>query len=305
MKKGILIGIIIGIVLTGTSVYAAYKYQASEVGYTPSNSNFKVDSVEQAINELYDSMSGPTYIDTSGSGSTYKGIIYLDPTNLKKKCTLVDVNANYKENGTKDVNNNIIPTGIKTGCMKWYIFNDSGNNYTMILDHNTTAAQRWSSQDGWSSTDSGPTTPYSSSLAKVEVDKLVSEFGWIVQPRLITVDEVNTITGKTNFDSNNYTYNYCLDDPQTYMYAKQCPSFTGAHSWLYDYTRDCVSRACNVADDSTYGYFTSNVFSYQGSGGYYHKIWSIWYFGQLIYEEPHTERTGIRPVITISKSVIK
>ena len=36
MKKGI-IGFIIGLLVTGTVVYAKYKYQASEVGYTPSN----------------------------------------------------------------------------------------------------------------------------------------------------------------------------------------------------------------------------------------------------------------------------
>ena len=36
-------------------------------------------------------------------------------------------------------------TGVKTGCMKWYAFNDSSDSNTlnMILDHNTTAEVTW------------------------------------------------------------------------------------------------------------------------------------------------------------------
>ena len=76
-------------------------------------------------------VSGPTMTIASKT-DTYKGIIYLDPTDLSKTC---------------NASNSVSATGTKEGCMKWYIFDDSGNNYTMILDHNTTAKVEWNSED--------------------------------------------------------------------------------------------------------------------------------------------------------------
>ena len=297
-NKKFMFGFIIGgLIFSTITAYAAYKYQAIDVSYTPNNENFDVDNVEDAINELYSKVSekGPTMEVISGA--THKGIVYLDPTDLTKTCTSTEVNKNYTKNGT-----NGIPTGIKTGCMKWYIFNNSGDYYKMILDHNTTATQQWEKTD---STSSSTTASYNSSLAKVEVDKLISESKWKVQPRLITVNEVNSITGRKTFDSNDFANNYCLDDPQTYMYAKMCSTITGNHSWLYNYTDGCLNYGCDIEDSSTQGYFTSDTLTYQQSWGYGHRVWSIKYFDQLAYFGVAEEKGGIRPVITISKSIIK
>ena len=53
MKKYI-IGFIFGIVISSTVVFAAnYLYQADEVSYTPSDKDWKVDNVDDAIKELY------------------------------------------------------------------------------------------------------------------------------------------------------------------------------------------------------------------------------------------------------------
>ena len=54
MKKFIL-GIIIGGIIFGTSVYAltSYLYSANEVSYSPSDSDWNVDSVDKAIDDLY------------------------------------------------------------------------------------------------------------------------------------------------------------------------------------------------------------------------------------------------------------
>ena len=52
MKKTfiLILGIIIG---TSITAYAAYKYNANEIGYTPGNENWKVENVDTAIKELY------------------------------------------------------------------------------------------------------------------------------------------------------------------------------------------------------------------------------------------------------------
>ena len=56
-------------------------------------------------------------------------IVYYNPE-TKKKCE--------KANST---------TGTKSGCMKWYVFNDDGENaaVNVILDHNTTTNVAWRS----------------------------------------------------------------------------------------------------------------------------------------------------------------
>ena len=54
MKKEIIIFILGGIFFSCITAYAAYKYNASEIGYEPENENFDVENVEEAINYLYD-----------------------------------------------------------------------------------------------------------------------------------------------------------------------------------------------------------------------------------------------------------
>ena len=50
----LIIGIIIGMICSGVTVYASYQYVASEVSYSPANKNWKVESVEEALNDLYE-----------------------------------------------------------------------------------------------------------------------------------------------------------------------------------------------------------------------------------------------------------
>ena len=44
---------VIGALCSGITVYASYQYMANEVSYTPSDKNWKVASVEEALDELY------------------------------------------------------------------------------------------------------------------------------------------------------------------------------------------------------------------------------------------------------------
>lgn len=80
-----------------------------------------------------------------------KAIVYLDPTNLSTECNAELASANVNENGS--------PTGIKSGCMKWYAFKEDDKTYTMLLDHNTTATVAWITQADYEQTGSQTTTP--------------------------------------------------------------------------------------------------------------------------------------------------
>ena len=218
-------------------------------------------------------VSGPTMTAPS-EADTHKGIVYLDPTDLNKTC---------------NASNSVSTTETKEGCMKWYIFDDSGNNYTMLLDHNTTARIKWN--------DANINVSYESSNLKSVVDDLVTTNKWKLSPRLITAAEVNIITGKTDFDSNSTNSWYYLDgNNQT-----QTATSKGAskYAWLFDYTKECTSYGCNIADSSNYGYWTSTPTASNSS-----RVCSVNRSGDLDGNLVGRTYRGVRPVITVSKSVI-
>lgn len=63
------------------------------------------------------------------NGDTHKGIVYLDPADLSNECD--------------DTNYDSTP-GVKTGCMKFYIFDENEDGTVdMILDHNTSLEIPW------------------------------------------------------------------------------------------------------------------------------------------------------------------
>ena len=175
-------------------------------------------------------------------------------------------------------------TGTKTGCMKWYTFNDEGENVStvnMILDHNTTAkVSSWSASKTQITTD---TKNWDSSL----------------NARLITANEVAKITGNTNWTSTTATTSdwfYLDSNNQTQTEKTQGAS---KYAWLFDYTDNCTSYGCNIADSSTYGYWTSNAVAGSSS-----RAWRVDGSGNLYCNSVSFTNYGIRPVITISKDII-
>ncbi len=174
-------------------------------------------------------------------------------------------------------------TGTKTGCMKWYTFNDEGENAStvnMILDHNTTA------------------TVSSWSTSKTQITTDTSTWDSSLNARLITANEVAKITGNTSFDASTtgQKWFYLDSNNQTQPATSQNKS---KYAWLFDYTYNCTSNGCNVADSSNYGYWTSNAVA--GSSSF---AWSVNRNGRLINGSVDDTRYGVRPVITVSKSIV-
>ncbi len=199
-------------------------------------------------------------------GRKYKGIAYLDPTNIAKAC---------------DASNVVSTTGTKTGCMKFYIFNDSGNKYKMILDHNTTANTIYSS---------------SSTLETKEIynQLAIDTEGWLGNPRLITAYEVATITNNTSFDSSISKVHYFGRKGNVLTYLPG----TSRYAWLFDYTKGCTNRGCSIADEDVNGYWTdTQVFGKSN-------VWYVSWAGSLYYiPASRTNEAGIRPVIELEKSL--
>ena len=183
-------------------------------------------------------------------------------------------------------------TGTKTGCMRWYTFNDEGNDtVNLLLDHNTTAKVAWASSGR---NTNGPVE------VKTQLESDTSSWNKSINPRLIEAREIATITGNTNWNNNWY---YFHDNTQT--------EYTGAagtnkYAWLFDNTSECTTYGCNVAainygNYSNYGYWTNT--------GYYLNYVSAWYVSRdgrlFLGNGKRAGDSGVRPVVTISKNILK
>ena len=235
---------------------------------------------------------GPTQ-EVASNGETYKAIVYLDPTDLTKTC---------------DASNSVSTTGTKEGCMKWYAYKDDGTNYTMILDHNTTALVAWNSSGS------------NSEMNEVAVSLTSDTATWAsgLNPRLIIADEVAEITGATEALAWNSSKSSAstpdLSTTISYFYLDGAAGTdttwqtqiatsqgTSKYAWLYDYTNGCTSYGCNVEDSSNNGYWTSTPVA-----GITNFAWDVSRNGSLNYSSVDiTSSYGLRPVITVSKNIIK
>ena len=226
-------------------------------------------------------------------GATYKGIIFLDTTNPNKACTVSDVNAN--------LNSYSKPTEVITGCMRWYVFDESGDTYKMILDHNTTARVKWD--------DYNSNVDYDSSNVKEAVDNLVTVSDWKVTPRLITGQEVAGITNKTDWNQAS-TGTWFYFETKTTTIPTFDSTTRSKYDWLFNNSGKCKSDTtdygCTLEDGQSYtgygtavngisyGYWTHDQVGESGSGS---KVWAVTRHGRLVGYDAQESYFGVRPVI--------
>ncbi len=212
--------------------------------------------------------------------------------------------------------------GTKSGCMKFYAFNDNGgSNVNLLLDHNTTAEVFWNLKV---STASGPkevlnqlkkdTALWQGTITPENYSIDQSEQGSGVKyavdysdykARLITAQEVAQITGNTTFDEKTSSSIFYFDTNTT-TESKTCKygNTSGCnYGWLYDRTdTDCTNYGClNNSDLSTFGYWT--ISPNASTSGY---AWCVYYNGGTLTNGyvGGAHRHGVRPVITVAKSNI-
>lgn len=211
-------------------------------------------------------------------------------------------------------------TGTKTGCMKWYTFNDEGSTAStinLILDHNTTALVAWNSTGSnvngptnvldrlkadTSSWAGVPTRTDSYSLNNGTADYTIDYDTY--KAKLITISDIAKITGNNSFveETSIATEWFFLDsNNQTRTITTKGASH---YAWLFDYTRGlttgCEDWGCNIQDFSNFGYWTATSIS-----GLDSFAWGIFGHGGVYYFETGVaDYYGVRPVITIDKSVI-
>lgn len=267
-----------------------------------------------------------TYVAPTDT-DTHKGIVYIDPTDLKKTCneTLASQNINQFDE----------PTGVNTGCMKFYIYDEnSDGTVDMILDHNTSGNIYWDRN----------ATATSSSMKEVAVRLTEDTEDWLGNPRLIYADEIAHIVGADRedtikWDKNKEVMDYYEPDnidkitsfyldgsgttySKTDGWKKQVADLENKsrYSWLYDYT-ECERRGCNNYDGRYYysndlrkennsesitntGYYISGYWTQDNTADKRY-VWVVDYTGELKVATAFGTGWGVRPVITLSKESLE
>ena len=180
--------------------------------------------------------------------------------------------------------------GTKTGCMKWYSILDNGtsDNITLLLDHNTTATVAWASSG---INTNGPVE------VKTQLDSDTASWNKSINPRLIEASEIATITGNSVWTAEG-SYYYFHDNTQT---AYEGAAGTNKYAWLFDNTYGCTTYGCNIQDFSNYGYWTNTANSINPG-----RTWNVRCTGLLYDDNVNIAETfGVRPVITVSRSILR
>ena len=226
----------------------------------------------EADGELGDTEFKGTFV-AAQTGETHKGIIYMDPTNIKTVC-----------NADSDLN--VTSRTTKSGCMKFYIFDDSNDTYKMILDRNTRATVAWNS------------TGSNLEMKEIATALASDTANWVGTARLISESEIRSITNNTTndlyyFGSNSSTYYLGQTDEQKEIHR--------SFHWLIDYTKNCVYYSgCKAENNSTEGYWTSSKRSSNNT-----EVWFVNNTGVLNNGNASNSSFGLRPVLEISKSLIE
>ena len=251
--------------------------------------NLAYDANGNVIGKMY--ISGYC-VEVNSDGTLASDKISEDECTIEEPKIVTHVNGkvvyyNPETNTKCDSSEAVSATGTKTGCMKWYAFNDDGSDtVNLLLDHNTTAKVAWASSN---TNEAGPQE------VKTQLESDTSSWNKSINPRLIEAREIATITGNTNWDNNGY---YFHDNTQTQYKGA---AGTNKYAWLFDNTRSCTQHGCNVADFSNSGYWTNTADS-----GYYNNAWFVDRSGILSRGSvEYAVSNGVRPAITVLKDVIK
>ncbi len=206
-------------------------------------------------------------------------VIYYNPVDGQ-------ICGNYLEENSK--------TGVKKGCMKWYVFNDDKNKamLNIILDHNTTDKVYFNS--------TGSNTEIKELKTALESDTK----NWKQNARLIEADEIAKITNNKSFKGIETKSDkwFCFDTNETDT-TNSCKKAEGTsnYSWLFNNTNECKEYGCSVVVSDTFGYWTSTK-----TNGDSKNSWIVDSSGSLkSYSVSNNDKYGVRPVISIPKKIFE
>jgi len=219
-------------------------------------------------------------------------------------------------------------TGVKTGCMRFYIYKEDTSNYGLILDHNTTALTAWINEEDYgcgeigsdcAENDKGPITLMN------QLTEDTTNQGWKVSASVPTIEDImgllpwyQNLTDKTNFTE--AYFEYAKTSVNTVMSTIQANASNYANTlemykamtnmiktdyndiYLPDFLHQDLYGNCDTDGNcTTNGYWTSSPVA-----GIADCAWYVHFGGFPLYLDVYDAGDyGLRPVISLSKSMLR
>lgn len=262
----------------------------SSPGFSYEFTNFDIDDVIRANSSVVLVVT----VSKTGSVSNFNSEFifeYVDAYNKYENGTAVYYNPGTNRRCTASQANST--PGTKTGCMKWYTFNDRAANGTVdiILDHNTTEAVAWS-------TTASNTTNANTLRAQLSSD--TSRWNRNINPRIISVNEIAKITKNKEFDSDNPDLDLWFFLENNTQNAPSLGIGQAKYKWLFDYTGNCLTYGCSNENSSGWGWWLLSPYISTNDSA-----WYVSSYGSVTYNLVTTDYAfGLRPAVTINKSII-
>lgn len=322
IKNGVIYCIDIQKLIDENLLVSKIKYNGEEINDKTVKVRYDSNTYFYSLDEK-GSCVGPTKV-LANQNDTYKAIVYLDPTNLTNYCDSKNVTST---------------TGTKSGCMKWYVYEEDSKNYTMILDHNTTATYAWLSKEDYiaagGTEENWESSRYAdSSKGPITITKKLKEdtSSWVVPARLISADEIAHIVGADREDTIKWDSNKVFIGRTNHDSSINMDSYISWFNLNGSGNSYSSTDGWHIANSEITNYFwlVENLGKYCTDGEYLTGYWTstpirestgisgaydvdgirdtidktsdqTLGYGSISY----TGSAGIRPVITVEKNLIK
>ena len=322
IKNGVIYCIDIQKLIDENLLVSKIKYNGKEINDKTVKVRYDSNTYFYSLDEK-GSCVGPTKV-LANQNDTYKAIVYLDPTNLTNYCDSKNVTST---------------TGTKSGCMKWYVYEEDSKNYTMILDHNTTATYAWLSKEDYiaagGTEENWESSRYDdSSKGPITITKKLKAdtSSWVVPARLISADEIAHIVGADREDTIKWNSN------KVFIGRRNHDSLINMDSYISWFNLNGSGNSYSSTDGwhianseiTNYFWLVENLGKYCTDGEYLTGYWTstpirestgisgaydvdgirdtidktsdqTLGYGSISY----AGASGIRPVITVEKNLIK
>ena len=243
------------------------------------------------------------------------GTIYYDSAWIKAH----PVYYNPVTNTTCNSSDASSALGTSTGCMKWYAYSETYGKVNLLLDHNISDYQSWESNsetvnstapDNLLDVINTKTAGWSDKLARRDSysatwtynnneRSLFIDYSGL-KARLISAEEVAYViendswtreSSKSFFGSGTDTVYFNQTEDQKLKQQR--------NSWLFENTDDCANEGCDHEQTGVLAYWTSTPKTNTTN-----EVWCICNGGCLDTSASNANSIGLRPVISVPKSII-
>ena len=262
---------------------------------------------------MSDVLKGECDTMTSWSQTVFPTVMKSDGTTIYYDSTWIKNNPIFYN----PVTNSKCTDGA-SGCMRWYAYSESKGNVNMLLDHNFINEQ-WEDEIESTNTSSPSiilsvigeqTSNWSDRLIRNDSYSASWNYNNVAysftidytgkKARLISAEEISASTNNNIWNRESEKYYFGSGSSVEYgNQSEEQQAVQQKYSWLFNNTDDCITEGCDFEQEGAISYWTSTPKTNTSN-----RVWCVCNGGCLEPSLTNESYIGIRPVISLPKSIV-